>query len=267
LKGIDMSKFSIFHIPLLSFYSTELYRDMALKKKGIGFGYLLLLLAFCWLFIVFSIDSQYDSFIDDAAPDMLSQFPDITIIDGQASIVESQPYFIRDPESGANIAVIDTTGTVTSLDETEAVVLLTRTHVMFKKNEIETRTFDLSEVGNIVIDRELLSTWVGASKSYLPVVIYPFALAGSFFYRIIQVLIYALIGLIFASICKTELGFDQLLRLSVVAITPGIIINTFLWTFSINLPFSGFMFFILAMVYLFLGVKSTIGHEQEEVIS
>ncbi len=260
-----MSKYSLFQIPPLSFYSTDLYRDMALKKKGVGFGYLFLLLALCWLVLVISVDFHVDSYLEETAPEMLSQFPAITIINGQASIEESQPYFIRDPETSENIAVIDTTGTINSLDDTEAVILLTRTHVMVEKNDIETRTFDLSEVGDIIIDRELLSVFVEATKSYLPVVIYPFALVGSYFYRIIQVLIYALIGLLFASILKTELDYPQLLRLSVVAITPGIIINTFLWVLGIDLPMSGIMFFILAMVYLFLGVKSTAGEGEEEV--
>ncbi len=47
-----MSKYSPFQIPLLSFYATDLYRDMALNKKGSGFGYLFLLLALCWLLLI-----------------------------------------------------------------------------------------------------------------------------------------------------------------------------------------------------------------------
>ncbi len=168
-----------------------------------------------------------------------------------------QPYYINDLKTGEVIAVIDTTGSINSLDGTEAMILLTRTHLMVEKNAIETRSFDLREVGDYVVDRELLSNWIEATKSYLPVVLYPFALAVSYIYRIIQMLIYAAIGLIFVSICKAELEYPQLLRLAVVAVTPSIIISTFLWVFGINLPLSGFMYFILTMVYLFLGVKAT----------
>ena len=70
-------------------------------------------------------------------------------------------------------------------------------------------------------------------------------------------LIYAAIGLIFVSICKAELNYDQLLRLSVVAVTPSILINTILMLLGEKLPMAGFMFFALAMIYLYLGVKAT----------
>lgn len=261
-----MSKFSIFHIPLLSFFSTDLYRDMALNKKGIGFGYLFLLLAFCWLLIAFSMNSKIGTYFDDYAPGFLDQFPEITIMDGKASIRESQPYYIDDPETGMPLAVIDTTGSIESLEQTEAVILLTRDRVTFEKNKIETRTFELSEVGDMVLDRTLLSTWVEATKSYMAAFIYPFALGGSYFYRIIQMLIYAAIGLVFASMLKTELDYSQMLRLSVVAVTPAILINTLMWLLGINIPMAGLIYFGLTMVYLYLGVKATTETEPDQEV-
>ncbi|NOG60378.1 MAG: DUF1189 domain-containing protein [Proteobacteria bacterium] len=262
-----MSKYSLLQIPALSFFATDVYRDMANNKEGVGFGYLFLLLAFCWLLIIIVLDSSYKSYLDENAPGFLSQFPEITIIDGQASIKEMQPYYIDDPKTGQHIAVIDTKGTINSLEQTDAVILLTKTSVIFEKNQIETRSFDLSEVGDVVIDRALISSWVEATKSWFAVFMYPFALAGSYLYRIIQMLIYAAIGLLFVSICKAELEYTQLLRLSVVAVTPSIIINTLLWMSGTNLPFAGFMYFILTMIYLFLGIKATTEGPAEEVDS
>lgn len=253
-----MKQYSIFQIPLLSFYCKDVYRDMALNKQGIGFGYLFLLLALCWLVLVSVADSHIDSYLDKTAPALLAQFPAISIFNGQASINETQPYYIRDPETGESLAVIDTTGLITSMDDTDAPILMTKNAVMVEKSDIETRTFDLSEIGNIVIDRELLTAWTEETKSYLGIIIYPFALMGSFLYRVVQVLIYAFFGMVLASMCKAQLDYSQLLRLSVVAVTPGIIINTFLWSFGIDIPMSGLMFFLLAMVYLHVGIKSTL---------
>lgn len=251
-----MSKYAIFQIPLLSFYSTDLYRDTALNKKGVGFGYLFLLLAVCWFVLVLGVDYRVGLTLDEYAPPLISQFPTVTIIDGQASIEEIQPYYINDPETGEIIAIIDTTGSINSLEGTRASVLLTKTNVMFKKNERETRSFELDDIESFLLDQEILTTLVDVTKSYLWIAIYPFALVGSYIYRIIQVLIYAAFGLILASILKTELEYPQLLRLATVAVTPCIIINTFFWLFGISLPLGGFMFFILAMAYLFLGVKA-----------
>lgn len=259
-----MSKYTIFQIPLLSFYSTDLYRDMALNKKGIGFGYLFLLLAFCWLLIMIAMDNRIDDYFDEYSPGFLAQFPEITIQNGKASIREPQPYYIDDPETGRPLAVIDTTGAITSLDQTDAVILLNRERVIFEKNKIETRTFELSEFEDMVIGRELISTWIEATKSYMFIVMYPFALAGSYFYRVIQMLLYAVVGLLFASILKTKLEYSQLLRLSVVAVTPSILIKTLMWISGINLPMSGLLYFGLTMVYLYLGIKATTETEPEQ---
>ncbi len=259
-----MSKYSFFQIPLLSFYSTDLYRDMALNKKGVGFAYLFLLLAFCWLIIVFAMDNKIDAYFDEHSPGFLDQFPEITIQDGKASIRESQPYYIDDPKTGRPLAVIDTTGTINSLEQTEAVILLNKNTVTVEKNKMETRTFDLSEVSDMVLDRLLLSTWIEATKSYMFAVIYPFVLAGSYFYRIIQMLLYAAIGLLFASMLKVEPDYSRLLRLSVVASTPAILINTFLWIAGIKLPMAGLIFFGMSMVYLYLGIKAIIEVEPEQ---
>ena len=237
---------------------------MAFNKKGIGFAYLFLLLALCWLVIVLAIDNKVDAYFDEYAPGFLVQFPEITILDGKASIRESQPYYIDDPETGRPIAVIDTTGTINSLEQTEAVILLNRESVTIEKNKIETRSFDLNEVGDMVLDRQLLSTWIEATKSYLPAFIYPFALAASSFYRAIQMLIYAAIGLLFASRLRAELEYPQLLRLSVVAVTSSILINTLLWVVGINLPMAGLIYFGLTMVYLYLGIKATTETKPEQ---
>ena len=78
-------------------------------------------------------------------------------------------------------------------------------------------------------------------------------------------LIYAAIGLLFVSICKAKLDYNQLLRLSVVAVTPSILINTLLMVIGAKLPMAGFMFFALAMIYLYLGVKATTDIVQDEV--
>jgi Protein of unknown function (DUF1189) len=252
-----MRNYSVFQFPLLSFYSSDLYRDMAFNKKGIGFGYLFLLLALCWLLLVISVDKKFSTYIDEYSPGILSQFPEITINDGQASIVESQPYYISDPETGRHIAVIDTTGTINSLDETEAIFLLTRNNFIFDRNKVETRSLDLSELDNMVLDRSILSSWFETVKSYFAAFMYPFLLVGSFLYRIIQMFIYAAIGMLFVAICKAELDYTQLLRLSVLAVTPSIIIKTILWLSEVRLPFSGLMFFILTMGYLYLGIKAT----------
>ena len=79
---------------------------------------------------------------------------------------------------------------------------------------------------------------------------------ASFVYRVVQVLIYALIGMLFASILKTTLDYDALVRLSVISITPVVALNTLRRLLDVHVPMTWLISFVIAMIYLFIAVKA-----------
>ena len=251
--------YRIWQTPPLAFFSQALYRDVALRWQGVAFGYLLLLLALCWIPGALRIHSSVAFFVDEEAPLVIEQVPEITIIDGQAFVDSPQPYTIRDPETDEALLVIDTTGTITSLEQTDARALVTAQQATFHKNAFETRSFSFARVDHYTLDKEKIYRWMDIAKTWMAPVLYPLCILGSFVYRIIQVLIYACIGLLLASLCKGKLPFDALLRLSVVAITPAIIIGTLIDAAAIELPLPGLWFFLLAMGYLLFGIRAAVG--------
>lgn len=250
-----MKKFSIIHIPLLSFYSSELYQDVGFNWKGTGFGYLFLLLVICTIPGMFKVQEGLSNFIDEQAPQFVNQVPKITIENGKVHIDEPQPYYIRVPDSNEIAAIIDTTGQIQSLDDSNAFILLTSTKLLSRQSKTETRTYDLTNVKHFVLEQSTITRWLDIIKKMLAPILYPFVLASSFIFRIIQSLIYAAIGLAFADWCKTKLPYLSLIRLSVVAITPCIIARTVLEYASVRIPLSGLLFFLVAMGFLFCGVK------------
>jgi hypothetical protein len=252
----EKKRYTVFHVPVLAFFSKKLYRDVALRWKGTAFGYLLLLLAVCWVPGMINIHAGVAEFVANEAPKLVSQIPVVTIVDGQASIDEPQPYYILDPDSGEALIVIDTTGDITSLEETEAQALITRTGAIYRKSAIETRTFNFSEIDRFVLTQNRIYGWLDAGKRYAAPVLYPFCVLGSFIFRILQALLYAAIGLLIARLLKTERSYDDLLRLSVVAVTPAIIAVTLLDLAGIVLPFAGLWFFLVAMGYLTFGIRA-----------
>jgi len=241
----------------MSFFSKDLYRDVSSQWKGTGFAYLLLLLAICWIFPITRMHADLAYFVDNEAPKIISQIPTISIVDGNASIQESQPYYIKDPETGEVLVIIDTTGKITSLAETKALALVTKTETMFKKSEIETRTFSFANIKEFTLDQEKITGWLTVAKKLAVPVLYPLAVLGSYAFRIIQVLVYAAIGMLFASWFKSRRPYISLIRLSVVAVTPCIIIRTVLGALHVNIPFAGLWYFLTAMGYLFFGVRAT----------
>lgn len=251
-----MKRYSIVHVPVLSFFSKALYRDVCHQWKGVGFAYLLLLLIVCWIAPIVKVHTGLSNFVDNEAPRIVSQIPTISIVDGKASINEPQPYRITEPDTGKTLAVIDTTGAARTLADANAFALITETEAIFKKSEIETQTFSFRDIDEFTLDQDMVTGWLAAAKKVVPPVLYVLAVLGAFVFRILQALIYACIGMMFASWCKARFTYASLLRLSIVAVTPGIIVETVLDVAQVNLPYAILWYFLAAMGFLYFGVKA-----------
>ena len=251
-----MKKFSIIHIPVLSFFSKELYIDVGQNWKGVNFLYLLLLLAVCLIPTMINLHRGISNFVNNEAPAIVNQVPEITITDGQVSIKETQPYYIKDPDSNEPLAIIDTTGQIESLEDTDAFCLLTGNKVIIKQSEFENTTYDLSNVKAFVVGSERITGWLQIGRKFLAIVIYPFALLGSYLFRIVQALIYAAVGLLFALWCKVTLSYATLLRLAVVAMTPCLLAKTIFGIADIHLSYATLISLVITLAYLFFAVKA-----------
>jgi hypothetical protein len=252
-----MKKFSIIHIPVLSFFSKDLYRDVGLNWKGLCFGYLLLILAVCWIPAAVRLHTGFAGFVQNDAPTVVEQVPEITITDGQVSIDKPEPYYIKIPDTNENLAVIDTTGTITSPHDANAFCLLTKTGIIMKQSDFETRTYDLSQIESFTVSGEGIMKLLHIVKKVLVIILYPIALISSYIYRIIQALIFAAIGLLFASMCRVSLSYGALLRLSVAAMTPSMIIKTVFGLVGVYLPcIILLLYFLITLAYLYFGVKA-----------
>lgn len=252
-----MKKYSIIDIPLLSFYSKELYRDICFNWKGTGIGYLFLLVIVCWIPQMFFMQHAFNAFIENEAPTIISQVPDIIFTEGAASTQAKQPYLIKDTKTQKTFFVIDTTGTITNLDKADgAIGLLTKNEIIVKKNDVETRTFSFKDIKHFALDQPQIKQWVNWLSKYTILAISPFLLIGFFVSRIISLLIYGLVGLFFSSILKAHFTYETLLRLSVVAMTPSSLIGAIMQisqTPTLNL--TGLESTAITLIYLFIGIK------------
>jgi hypothetical protein len=188
---------------------------------------------------VVMLDKRLTEFVDNDAQKVVSQVPVISIIEGKASCDEPMPYYIEDPDTGKTLVVIDTTGAITTLSEVNALGLIMEPQAIFRKSNVETRTFSFQNIKDFTLYQDKINGWLSTINKYTIPVLYPLAVLGYFFVRIIQLLLYAAMGLLFASWFKCKRTYSELLRLSVIAVTHCIIIRAFLSLMEINLPVAG----------------------------
>ena len=241
----------------MSFYSRSLYQDVAMNWRKISLLYLLLLLAVCLIPLTFKTRAAVSDYLLHEGPRFIKQFPVVTISKGQVSVDVPMPYTIKDPESHTPFVIIDTTGQVTSLAGSDALVLLTKTKLFFKRGPRDSRTLDLSDIDSLVIDQSRLYDWMDTFLEYFILVLFPVALFFTFLFRMLQAFIYSIIAISYAKYVKLHFTYKSLLSLSIVSMTPAIILDTLYNYFGLSIPFWWLIDFVLALGYLIFALKSS----------
>lgn len=258
----NQTKYTIFHPFIWSFFSKQLYVDVARNWRGCAFFYLFILLAICWIPIVYQYNQGITAFMQNVVPQMTKNFPTVTVNAGELSIDKPMPFVIMD-DKNKPVLVVDTTGQINSLDQEgvegldDVKVLITKTQVFARSKEHEIRQYTIPKDTDFSFSPEDINKWGNTLNYWLILGLFPFLLVFSYLYRIIQTLLYAAVGtLILNKFVKTDLEYQAILRLSVVAITPAVVISTILGYFFIAFPYELVLYFLLSMIYLIFGLHA-----------
>lgn len=259
-----MKRFSILHPLYMSFYSSELYQDVGRNWKGAGLGYLFLAMAILQLPMAAKIHVGFSKWVATGASQVVDRIPQITIRNGEVSTNVETPYYIPQPPEEASrvsaaqyLAVIDLTGKYKTLEDVSTDVLLTR-HSVTMRNQREVRTYDLSQVESFSMDSARVRGWLDSARFVVAPLFYGFVLLFSFLYRVVQVALYAAVGIAFARSLNAALEYPALMRLAAVAVTPAMILNEAVDLTQLRIPMWSLLCLAMAMGYLYFGVKSAV---------
>jgi hypothetical protein len=255
-----MKQYSYINALYYSFYLKSFYQHVARNWKGLRLSYLLFILFLFWIPEMSRMHSEVSEFLSVEAPKYVKQVPVITVSHGKVSIKEQSPYIINTPGKNIPFAIIDTSGQTTSLDKSGALVLLTKSQLIIKNSSSESRAIDLDEIEHLIIDQKTLYEWIETFIAVFPVILFPFVLFFSFLYHVIQVLLIAWIGTVFAKRFHAELDFKTLMRLAAVSFTPAIILQTIHAILDIPFPFRAPISLIITLGYLYYAVGSNSEH-------
>ncbi len=248
-----MQQYGIFKAIVLSFFSGDLYRDVAQNWGGKAFLYLLVLLAITWIPACFVAQKGTTVAYDKFSASVVNQVPVLDIKEGKISTPENRPYVVKD-EKGEVLAVIDTSGQYKTLQDSNSKVLVTEKEVIMESKPNEIKTYTIPADTAVTLDPVKVNETIKSFLPFLWLILYPILVIFSFVYRIIQALIYGVFGKIFSAATGAYLSYGQTIQLSMVAITPVVIISTIAEVTGTIWPFEGLTFFALAMAYLFFAV-------------
>lgn len=243
-----------------SFYSRNLYCDVAFRWQGTGLLYLLLLLAVTWLPTPARWARGLSAFADRSAPHLAQELPAIAIENGVMRADPPGRHVVHDPDQPGKVMLIvdDTIDEVPPGLDTQMMFLARREFGVIRPSRGERRVFRMSETASFSATPAGVTRFLRSLAFWLPPVGYIAVVAGSLLMRLLQALLYAAIGQVFARKASVELDYQALMRISAVAMTPVIVARTLLWfgpwdpVWYLRWPTA----FAITLMYLRFGIQS-----------
>ena len=240
----------------------KFYRSIKDNKFSRSFVYLLLLFLIIYFingtrtFVVTRI------VVDELTTNLNMNIPEFRLENGEFSFEGKMPYYIS--SSTNEVFVIDTTGQVTEsvLKDVGFGMLITKDRVYLKNSQLETRTFSLTELKGITLNKSDVAEFL-PKLSWIAIIFIAFGFIFVLGWKLINAVILALLGLIANAALKGRLKFNNLLNISIYALTLPMLIQLAVNLYGYPLPRFGLIYWGISILYVALAVKSCRDEENE----
>jgi len=269
-------KYGILKTIFLSFFSKDAYQDIAWRREGSGSLFLLLLsysvitLIILVIFVILfflPVKEKAIEIVNETAEIALPQLPEtMEIRDGQLVVPKNEPYLIE--FEGKVVVIIDTSGQYSINDvSVELPVVFTKEYMAVyneSKHRVESFRFQEMCVEGIELcnrnftREELYEYTLEFIEKYAPYFPIIFLIVGlisalffglfAFVYYFIQAVLFSLVALAIKAILKLDLKYNDILRITIFAMVPMLIINIVL--IFLNIQYSTFIYALIIIGYI-----------------
>ncbi len=255
-------EFGYAHAPILSFYARPLYQDVARRWRGTGLGYLLFLTALLAIPDAARLQVELNRALSDETPRALKDIPTLTVKAGGLSAEVDQPATIlEDPTTHQPLIVLDTTGTITSLDATPARALFLKDRILMRRADNSVGETSLATLDDLTLDPVTVITMLGAARRLMVLVAYPMGVLFSFGWGVLVVLLLTWAARMMVQRIEGNVATPVLMRLTIMALTPSLLVTALLDAFSLQIPLAFLLRALLTMGYLSFALQAALGPE------
>jgi hypothetical protein len=235
-----------------AFFDAGAYREVARGSIESCLLHVALAVALVWLAGSFAIASGLEAFTRGAARSV-HDMPDVHIEGGTARLdppgrheiaVEGEPLIVLDPELSVDDALAFRRG----------IFLTGRQLVVVNDRRPDARVLELETLGDRVITEADVQRWLAAVARYGPFVLFPFAVAFSFVWRLAAAALLGLVGLAIARLLGARLDYETCLRIATLAVIPTIFLSALAQTAGHPAGWPAWLGIACALGYLVFGI-------------
>ncbi|HEY9786870.1 MAG TPA: DUF1189 family protein [Candidatus Obscuribacterales bacterium] len=245
-----MNRYSGLNAIYLSFFYGDMYVDAVRGWKGLAYQYLFVLVAITWIFTGIKMHQMIGQAVNTSVYPAIEQLPKITIAKGELSIDKPTPYYLR--AEGNVFLSFDTAQGAPSPGVNAPVVVTANKviHTDYKGRKSETPVPDV----DVKIEPPVLKKFFESVERWGALIMVLIMIPIAFIFCVLQTLIYAAVGTLFAGTMHARLTYGELIRISVMALTPVLVIDTLLKVSDQKFPLWVVFSIIVALAYIFFGV-------------
>lgn len=231
------------------------YRSIKDNRFSRSFVYLLLLFLIIYFiggtrtFIATRIS------IEELAANLNANIPEFRLENGEFSFEGKMPYYISSSTNEAFI--IDTTGQSTEsvLKDLVSGMLITKDKVYVKNSEVESRVFSLTEFKGVTITKSDVLEFL-PKLSWIVFIFIAFGFIFVLGWKLLNAVILALLGLSANAVFKGRLKFNNLMNISIYALTLPMLIQLAVGLYGYPIPRFGLIYWGISILYVVLAVKN-----------
>jgi hypothetical protein len=239
----------------LAFYSKHTYIRAAREWKGVGYGYLFVMIFLSTMCIGIWVHTWTNVAIGQIEKLILPQLPTMTFKEGHLTIDKELPYVIA--VSGKNIVRFDKTDVQPDDPADFAPLIVGETGCAhYVRGHGLVREWIYKKIFSAIIEPFGIAKYIAFLKTWFGLIVTAVLLPIHFGFVATQTLLLGLIGRVFTGTMNFILSYSKLVRISVVAVTPGVVLGTILIVTNQFFPLWLGIYSVMAAVYLFYGVYS-----------
>lgn len=254
MSSHNMLKFKSLRPFLYSFYSKDLYVEVLGAWQGKGLRVLFMLAFLVSILVCSKVHFSLGRFVSETAPQLVEQMKPMEIEGGELRVKDDVPYTVTDPDTGKVVAIVDPTGK--SLEGSSVPVRVSGNAITFKYADKPDITLNYQQMttGSHEISQEWLLGGLNLIRKWTAVFIFPFVMIFQFGLFFLQALLFSVVTLLLSKLLGLYLGWEECLRLSIVALLPSVILRLILGSASVYFP--PLCWLLVTLYYVYFGLKS-----------
>lgn len=238
----------------------EAYRDVASGGTGRMMGYLALLIAIATVVVTLQVQIASVVAMKIGGPWLKQHVPEIHITKGLASSPVKQPYVFEEHGFGF---VVDTTGVTRDLDpKYKQGVLLTKSELVFRKSDVETRRYSLAKSPDMVVNETTIDAMLTTIRQWLWVIVGLGVFFGLWVVKLVQIFLWSLVGLLVAHLAPRPLAYRAIWNLAIYALTVPLVFDLVKGFLGWHIPGLGLFSLAIYAGYLTWGILVQGPHDQ-----